>query len=770
MQKSFLLEGAGVASKIIRRHKLLEFADTWRLKKTGLLTRLWSLPLLAAFVVAPWVTVLLISAPLNVAVFFLVILGIEWGVGYLILRIILRLDRYPFLLLLAFGAGYVTVGAVLAYGLIFGLPLQILLWFCIFLGLSGVGYAWTRPRLRRLSARNVARAHRYFLLSLVVCTVFFIPPAFRDAVVLEDGSFQWMYVDTQYHMAMSAAVKNAEWRPGMPGMHEAELRYHFAPYAIAAAVSAALAVPLNDAFGRLLRALSQFTLMMTALGLGLVLGRIAGFPVVAALGSPVLLFFYGSLSALVTTVGSSATTFSDAVLLNIGQLGVQGNGGPFAHILLGHSAVHGTIALALALAIAIALLVPKRPWGRTAPMGTAFLAALFPALNPVAAAGGSGLLASINVIRAPNVLRSWAWGLLILGSAAIGYAIMGYMGSPMNKMHLDSEFYSAFPSIALWFTIGLGARAIIFSQAVARLPHRVNILILILFAGFLSFYIVFIDVWWHNDRYGLVFLQACVSLMAGPLLFALLLPSCGITKTLPEAARVLLQGTRRLAIPLAGVAALGSFLVTVFGFKGNIDLTYGLKVSLAVTLALTIGCLIGTALLCSGNAKLRGFTATVVLSIYAIGFSAWLPDWLNYGLNRAQFAVRVPPDVVAALRQLGNTSNPNTIIATNQHALPSIPIRPERSYAYAALTERPVMLEGWQYGEKLHPKFTAIERDNAILFSTENADEFRTIVDRYNIDFIVVKPNSDIALPAPGPDWLRKVNNAGGLTIYEFTK
>jgi hypothetical protein len=579
-----------------------------------------------------------------------------------------------------------------------------------------------------------------------------------------------MYADTQYHMAVSVAVKNAEGRPRMPGMHEAELRYHFAPYAIAGAASSALSVPIHDTFGRLLRGISQFTLMVSALGLGLILARISGFLVVAALGSPILLFFYGSLSALFTTVGSSATTFSNAILLNIEQLGVQGNGGPFAHLLLGHSAVHGTITLALALAIAVALLVPKRPWTRNPPVGTVFLAALFPAINPVAAAGAGGLLAAVPIIATPKAMRSWIWGLAILGSAAIGYTIMGYLGSPMNKMYLDPAFYGAFPSIALWFTVGLGARAVLFSQAVTRFPPRIHILIAILFTGFLGFYIAFTDAWWHNDRYGLVFLQACVSLLTGPLLFALLIPARGVTKTLPETARLLVQGTQRVAVPLAGMAILGLAILGGFGFSENIDLIYGLKVSVAVTLAVSIGCVIATRVLGSNRARWRGLMATAALAAYAIGFLAWLPDWLNYGLDRARFAVRFPPSVVAGLHELATISKPGSLIATNQHSIPAIPVRPERSYAYSALTERPILLEGWQLGEKLHPKFLTVERDNAMLFSTTDPEQFRAIIDRYHIDFVVAKPDSDIALPTPRPDWLRPLTNMGSLTAYQVIK
>jgi hypothetical protein len=78
-----------------------------------------------------------------------------------------------------------------------------------------------------------------------------------------------------------------------------------------------------------------------------------------------------------------------------------------------------------------------------------------------------------------------------------------------------------------------------------------------------------------------------------------------------------------------------------------------------------------------------------------------------------------------------------------------------------------MLLEGWQYGEIDDPRFESVHRDNETLFSTRDRAEFRSIVTRYGIRYVIAKPGTDVGLPEPHPAWLRRVP-IDGVAIYEI--
>ncbi|WP_455387810.1 hypothetical protein [Petrachloros mirabilis] len=725
-----------------------------------------TLSVISTAVLLPWVVVLLASSPLWVAPLFVAMLSIMCGIGYLVLRITFRLEQHPFLFLLIPGAGYIAEGAIIAFGVRAGLPSAAMFWACASVGVLGLVLAAFRIKQAGMLRRPVTGGYRYILLSAIICGIYFVPPAFREAVLLPDGTFQWMYADTQYHMALATSVKIAEGRPQMPGMDGAELKYHFAPYAISGALSSALPVPISQSYARILRGLAQFVMMISALGLGFVIVQLSGLPSAAAIGSPILLFFYGSLSALLTPFSNSATAFTSAVLYSVPQLAVPSDGGPFEHILLGHSSVHSSIGLALVLSIAASLVAPKRSTLRALPVGAVLMPGIVAALNSVTGAAGAGLIAVAAVIRGPMAFRNWVLALMTLCGAAAAFAAMGYLGSAMDKMVIDTRMYEEFPRIAVWAIIGLGARGILFSPAIARYPFGIRVLLVLLLLGFLGFTVVFKDIWWGNDRYGVIFLQCSLSMLAGPLVMSCLSPVPDKTAAARKTAKFLLQGTKRIAVLFAVAALIGLITVFEYGQPANTGLNYAywFKLVLTIALAATVGSAIGSYLL-AARSRMGDVVARVVLVVYAIGFLAWVPGWLDFGLDRAHLAVRQPPVVVAGLLKLRSLAGQESIIATNDDSVATIPSRPERSYGYYALAERPVLLEGWQYGEKLHPRFPIIHRDNTVLFKTRDPAEFWGIVKRYGIDYIVAKPGTDIALPIPHPSWLRRLPTPG-LVIY----
>ncbi len=733
------------------------------------LSRPRSLALVLASALVPWLLVILASSPWWHAPLFLALMAVQCGVGYLVLKLALRLDRYPSLLLLVPGAGYVFEGATIAFGVRLGSPATLMFWVCLVLGVFGFGLLFKRLR-RQLSRQFVIRGYCYFLLSVVVCSIYFVPAAFRDAVVLPNGAFQWMYIDTQYLMASAVSVKIADDKPKMPGMHEAEFKYHFGAYAIAGALSASLPISAADAFARVLRGLAQFTVMISSLGLGVILVRIARLPLAAALGSPILFFFYGSLSALLVPVNNSATEFNKAILFNMPELSVTASGGPFAHLLLCHSTLHGMIGLILILALAASLLAPRKLWLSPFSAATALMAAPTVALNSIAGMSSAGLLAAAFIIRAPITLRSWVLALVTLSAAAATFALMGFLSAEAaTMMHISPTFYEELPQIITWFVVGLGVRAVLFSDAMALYPLGIRIVVALVTCGFVGLTLVFHDPYWGDDHYGLYFAQATLSLLAGPLLLTLFPPLSAGTGGIVNAALLLLQGTRRIALPFAVVAALGLTISATVGSNSSIELTYGFKVALALAFFATVASVFGVYMLKWNRIRLQKFLGGAVVTVYAVGFLAWLPAWLNFGFDRAQFTVQLSPAVTNNLSSLVPRIDPDALIATNKESISTIPTRPERSYGYFALLERQVLLEGWRYGELFHPLFSEIKQDNATLFSTKNEEKFKTIVDRYGIDYVIAMPDTDISLAPPYPIWLHRIPDIG-IAVYKVVR
>ena len=117
---------------------------------------------------------------------------------------------------------------------------------------------------------TVAYGGALVVLSALVCAVYLLPSARNDAVLRPDGSFNWIYIDTEYNYALAANIK-ADGRPTEPGTATAEVFYHFGGYAPAAAISRLTGLSLGDALARVTRGASLWALVLSSFGLGTLL-------------------------------------------------------------------------------------------------------------------------------------------------------------------------------------------------------------------------------------------------------------------------------------------------------------------------------------------------------------------------------------------------------------------------------------------------------------------------------------------------------------------
>src|SRR4029077_14600073 len=161
--------------------------------------------------------------------------------------------------------------------------------------------------------------------------------------------------------------------------------------------------------------------------------------------------------------------------------------------------------------------------------------------------------------------------------------------------------------------------------------------------------------------------------------------------------------------------------------------------------------------------------SAILMGVLLIGFLAWITPWLNFGQGRMKMDITLTPGEVRGLNRLGELAAPSERFATNKHAVESIAIDRERSYAYATLSERPVLLEGYDYrGVSALPWFSTLLRDNDLMFRTTNPETLHDIAKTWRVRWLVARPGTDITLPTPLPAWLVGKKNWGDLKIYRI--
>jgi hypothetical protein len=112
---------------------------------------------------------------------------------------------------------------------------------------------------------------------------------------------------------------------------------------------------------------------------------------------------------------------------------------------------------------------------------------------------------------------------------------------------------------------------------------------------------------------------------------------------------------------------------------------------------------------------------------------------------------------------------PSERFATNKHTLDIGGPPSPRSYGYSALSERPVLLEGYMgRGESELPWFSTLLHENDLLFSTDDPGTLHSIAKKWNVRWIVARPGTDISLPKPLPAWLAEQQDCGDLRVYRI--
>ena len=716
-------------------------------------------PLTIALVFLPWLAVVSFMAGAWGALNFVLYAVTIFSAGYTILTLALPSPARVEAVILAPAAGILAISPLTAFWVRLGLPI---IWApAIWLGLTVVGArslwrdraAWTKGA--------VAYAGTLILFSTLICAVYFLPGACNDAVTRRDGSFNWMYGDTQYFHSMAASIKSDGSPPKAPGMSFSELRYHFGPYAPAAAISRFDGIDLGDAYARVTRAASLWALLLSCFGLGTILSLKANGAKFGGIMSVAGLFFYGSLLSLFSDERNGASFVKGAILFTIPKIEVLAQGGPFSHLILGHSVLHGLVAITVIMSLCLI----QRGWHEGVSWRELVLLATPALAVPVNSVGATYCLGVVGILLFWGRLgaaRSWLSITLMVCLFLGAWQIMGYSNSSEQSL---LAFNSQNPgwywwTIVVWFIVGLGFRIIGFGWITDPWRDPISALVLVSVVGLLSFSLLLV-LEGSNERYGIYFLQSVFSILA----FSRLKSACwhGIERTRWAAEWLTLA--KWGMIFLVACALLLRLIIHLIHSQAWIA-SFRLQILPCILLALLLA---GASAMMKRNQRFSAAASTVLMGILMIGFLAWITPWLNFGMGRMKMQVTLSPGEVQGLRRLGELAAPGERFATNKHDVDRFPVKLGRSYAYAALSERPVLLEGYaDHVDATRREFRTLFQGNDLMFSTTDPETLRGIARTWDVRWLVARPGTDIALPRPLPAWLVEQQNCGDLKIYHL--
>ena len=709
-----------------------------------------------ALVLLPWLVAVLFTtggwAAFNLFAYAIMV----FAAGYSILTVALPAPARAQAIVLAPAAGILAISALTAFCVRLGLPLvwTPAFWF----GMMGAGALclWTDRAL--LANSDPAHIGALAVLSATICVLYFLPGARNDAVQRPDGSFNWIYADTQYFHSVAASIKNSGEPPRNPGTATEELFYHFGPYAPAAAISRLDGLNLGDAFARVTRGASIWALMLSCFGLGTLLSLKATGAKFGGIMSVAGLFFYGSLLSLFSDEVNSASAVTGAILFKLPDVTVAVDGGPFIHLILGHSMLHGLVAITAIMGLCLI----QRNWERGLTWRTLMLLvlpALAVAVNSVAALyclGITGILLFWGHLRSPRI---WLAIILMFTLFLGALIVMGYSHAPdaaatTLKQHPVWQWWT----LTIWFIVGLGFRILGFRWISHPSKDPFAVLVLASTVGLLSLALL-VQLDGNNERYGLYFLQSMLSIFA----FSRLTHGCwgGVARS-RWVEEWLALAKRGMSLLVACGLLIGAVEYATHGHSGIASFRLKLLLSLLI-----LSLLAGMSALMRRNNGLSKIIPAILMWILLVGFLGWIAPWLNFGMGRMKMDITLAPGEVRGLKRFRELSAPGERFATNKHAIDSVANYRERSFAYGTLSERPVLLEGYAYhGVEALPWFNTLLRENDLMFSTTNPETLHAIAKSWRVQWLVARPGTDISLPKPLPPWLVEQQSCGDLRVY----
>jgi len=713
-----------------------------------------------ALVFLPWIAVVFLTAGGWAALNLFGYAILVFAAGYSIVCLALPATARTQTIVLAPAAGILAISALTAIWVRLGLPL---IWApVLWLGLATAG-ALCLWRDRALWAKSTfAYAGALVVLSVMICAVYFLPGALNDAVLRRDGSYNWIYPDTQYNNSMAASIRNGDSPPKEPGSVTAELLYHFGPYAPAAAISRVDGLDLGDAYARVTRGASLWALVLSCFGLGTVLSLKANGGKFGGIMSLAGFFFYGALLSLFTDEWNSASRVHGAILFMIPGVDVRSNGGPFSHLILGHSTLHAVGAITAIMGLCLI----QRDLGEVPKWQELILLTLPAFVVTVHSAGSLYCLCAAAILLfwgRLGALRSWLSIVLMVCLFLGAWRIMGYGHAPDamgTTLKLDLHWSWQWWTLVVWFMVGLGFRILAFRWISKPLRDPLSAMVLATFVGFLLFFLL-VQFPHEEQVYGIIYLQCMFSIFAFSRLTSGWWRGVKRSQWIADWLRLATKGMIML-VACAVLLRIANYAVhsqdKIAAIRNQI-----------LPCCLLILLMAGTLALMKRSRRFAMVGSAILMGVLLIGFTAWIAPLMNFGLGRMKMDVTLKPGEVRGLKRLGELAAPGELFATNKHAVDTVATHPERSYAYSALAGHPVLLEGyWYHTPTESPELKTLLLGNDLIFKTNDPETVREIARAWRVRWLVARPGTDIALPRPLPVWLVEQQNCGDLKIYRI--
>ena len=307
-------------------------------------------------------------------------------------------------------------------------------------------------------------------------------------------------------------------------------------------------------------------------------------------------------------------------------------------------------------------------------------------MNSVAALYCLGIVGILLFWGRLGEARSWLSIMLMFGLFLGAWYIMGYSHSP----DMTGATINRHPGTYWWwavvcFTVGLGFRIVGFRWISRPLRDPISALVIASTLGLVLFNLsIQLD---GNERYGMYYLDSMFSIFA----FSRL--TSGWWRD-TERARWITEWLR-----LTGKAVLFfvayAVLMRILDHVTHSDAWISYSRVQIVSLILLGVVIVGTSALMKRSPSLSMVVSATLMGVLMIGFLAWITPWVNFGMGRMKMDVTVSPGEVQGLKRLGVLAARDERFATNKHDVDSSANKDGRSYAYAALSERPVLFEGY---------------------------------------------------------------------------
>lgn len=609
----------------------------------------------------------------------------------------------------------------------------------------------------------------YIAVIVLVGAIYYLPKSQRESVETQDGAVQWIYPDSAYHEAIAAQI--AEERPPLrnPGVFPAVLPFHYGRHALANAITQAFGLPVADSLARSAHWLALLALTSGAISLGWTSARTVAQRPLSGLLAIVLIFLLGSFPAILLSAGDSASRHSQKLLeLPLGNSEMLLGLGDtcFIHFIDGASCLWaGVVTIAV-----VALLIQRAGDPASRRWGFPWLALLLSILG-LASNGVAGLCCAATVM-ALALVENWkewrVYALLFVAAVlfrlfqhaigldrnAPGSAARGVRELMMTTIRLCcSGFFVLFSFRAMGLlTLASGTR-------------REKTVLLLLTLMSCGLYVLLV-----LEGYPIAILMIALSGFAAGPAAAILQSLLSADHAWDDIWLTAVRWYRRYCLTIM----VSAILLLPFGLypllrERSLQVTYGFTILLPIIVVCSMALVWAAGRILSRKwIPSRRSAIAMSVALATVSLLGVLRTDLNYGWGWLGNTITLDGGRVASLRFLRDHSRRGALVATTHHDI-EVPLRKSRSYAYAALSHRLMLLEGWEYAYyaiRLHTfDLEQVQHDNERLFTTHSPAEARKLIEEYGITHILVEPGESLGFDVGQTPWLRPLPNPGTLGI-----